>query len=115
MISRICLALLTSLIVTGCVSTDFNKMLDRTADYDGKLHAEETLKTSSGPVFGPKRVEAKLTDVYIFPHEMGNGDYFMGGWVRTVVSHAYWKNTKPTFPKEEKSKKPSKQHSGSRP
>ena len=98
------LALLTSLL-TGCLTTEFDRMLDQTADYDGKIHTEKSLGAASGPAFGPKRVEAKLTDIYIYPHEMGNGDYFLGGWVRTVVSHAYWDQRQPTFQKPKKKQK----------
>ena len=101
---RIYLALLISL-TSSCASMNFKNMLDETADYDGKVHTEESLSAVSGPMFGPKRVEAKLTDVYIHPHEMSNGDFFLGGWVKTVVSHAYWEGPKPTFNKPKKKKR----------
>lgn len=108
MILRISLVFLISILV-GCMSTSHQNLLDETADYDGAIHAQQSLDAVNGAVFAPKRVEAKLTSAYIHPHEMSNGDFFLGGWVKTVVSHPYWDQSQPTFLKQGKPKSNSTQ------
>ena len=98
---RISLALLISLAAVGRKTTNFTRMMDQTADYNGDYRAEQSISNLGG-VFSPKRVEARLTDVYIHPHEMDNGDYFLGAWVKTVISHAYWDHSKPRKSKKKK-------------
>ena len=111
---RILAALLISFMLVGCATRNkpFTRMLDKTADYDGKYRAEAEIAKSKGAMFGPTHVAPKLTDVYLHSHEMNNGDYFLGGWIRTVVSHAYWNHSRPTFPKS--SPKPKWRKGGSR-
>ena len=41
-----------------------------------------------------KRSKATVTDVLIHPHEMPSGDYFLGGWIRTVLKEPRWNKTK---------------------
>ena len=93
-------AFLTSFLLIGCSTTSFDKLLDKNADYDGSHRIKAQLDASRGGVYGPRRIEAKLTDVYMHPHEMSGGDYFLGGWIRTLVSHAYWDGAGPTFTKD---------------
>ena len=104
MILNIFLVLLISTL-GACQSTPHKNMLDITADYSGEHHVDRTLNQLSGNILGPKRVEAKITNIFVYPHEMDNGDYFMGGWVKTVVSKPYWDNTRKTFKKKKKRKK----------
>ena len=92
-------AFLTRFLLVGCSTVSFDKLLDSNADYDGSHRINAQLDSSRGALYGPRRVEAKLTDVYMHPHEMSGGDYFLGGWIRTLVSHAYWDGSGPTFQK----------------
>ena len=91
--------------LTACQSMSHQNMLNFTADYNGDHHAERTIGQLSGNILGPKRVEAKITNIFVYPHEMDNGDYFMGGWVKTVISKPYWDNTRKTFKKKKKKRK----------
>ena len=104
MILNIFLVLLISSI-TACQTMNHQNMLDDTADYDSSRHVERSLSQLSGNILGPKRVEAKIINIFVYPHEMDNGDYFMGGWVKTVVSKPYWDNTRRTIKKKKKRKK----------
>jgi hypothetical protein len=35
-----------------------------------------------------KRSKTAVTDVFVHPHEMASGDYFLGGWIRYYLCHA---------------------------
>ena len=65
-------------------------MLDRRSDYTEKLRAEKELSSLSDGLLIPHRVQPEITDVWIHPHEMPTGDYFLGGWVRIVISDSRW-------------------------
>ena len=46
----------------------------------------------------PQRTNPTVTDIWIHPHEMPTGDYFRGGWIRTVISNARWEVEKKKSP-----------------
>jgi len=66
-------------------------MLTERAEYEGDRRLESTLKEALDPQDVPKRTGPRLADIWIHPHEMATGDYFRGGWVRTIVSDSQWK------------------------
>lgn len=88
------LACLISVLTLSACSTmrapSLNLLTER-SDYDGSRQIEEALKEVGDPVSIPKRTGPTLADIWIHPHEMATGDYFRGGWVRTIVSDSRWK------------------------
>lgn len=88
------LACLISVLTLSACSTmrapSLNLLAER-SDYDGSRQIDEALKEVGDPVSIPKRTGPTLADIWIHPHEMATGDYFRGGWVRTIVSDSRWK------------------------
>ena len=76
------------LTLTGCATNRAPglNMLDIRADYSGKEYINSELSGHD-----PVRTVPKVEDIYIYPHEMPTGDYFRGGWIRTLVSKGQWK------------------------
>ena len=70
-------------------AASFN-LLDQRADYSGENRLNDGLSELSGPLLTPRRTESKTADIFIHPHEMPSGDYFLGGWIRTIVSPSRW-------------------------
>jgi hypothetical protein len=64
-------------------------MLDERAEYE-KVN-DIRLKSPEDDL---KRSNAQVTDVFIHPHEMASGDYFLGGWIRTVLTEPRWNKAK---------------------
>lgn len=64
-------------------------MLETRADYNGELKADAVLE-GQAPLLVPNRTRAKVTDIWVHPHEMPTGDYFRGGWIRTLISRSQW-------------------------
>ena len=99
---RICLALLTSLVMTGCAinrAPSLN-MLEQNADYDASKRTADSLGELKGPLLTPYRTEPQMTDILIHPHKIPTGDYFLGGWIRVVVAQPKWEmdgSQKPTI------------------
>ena len=96
-----------SLLISSCSS--FNSpsvnMLEKRADYEGKYQMDDSLKTLDNEIFTPNRTRPKITDIYVYPHEMATGDYFRGGWIRILIAKGRWEME---GPKKEKIKKPTK-------
>lgn len=83
-------------------------MLERRADYNGLRRVEEHLSSLDGPLLVPQRTQPKVADIWVHPHEMPTGDYFRGGWIRTLVSHSKWTVEKPLIEKKESKPSPKK-------
>lgn len=81
-------------------------MLETRADYDGNVELETMLEDGS-PLFVPQKTKPQEVDIYIHPHETVHGDYFRGGFIRSIVKGSQWELTKVEAPptKEEVRKK----------
>jgi len=81
-------------------------MLERRADYNGEVELKTMLDDGS-PLFVPQKTKPQEVDIYIHPHETIHGDYFRGGFIRSVVEGSQWELTKVEAPpvKEEIRKK----------
>jgi len=91
---RSLLVCLISVCLSACSTMrapSLNLLAER-SDYDGSKQIEDALKEVGDPVAVPKRTGPTLADIWIHPHEMATGDYFRGGWVRTIVSDSRWKS-----------------------
>ena len=79
----------TLFILTGCATSRAPglNMLEVRADYSGENYINNEL---SGNSTIPNITAPKVEDIYIYPHEMPSGDYFRGGWIRTLVSKGQW-------------------------
>ena len=66
-------------------------MLDKRADFNGMNEVEEALQAVDNPLLVPVRTEPLVADIWVHPHELSNGDYFRGAWIRTVVSRSSWR------------------------
>ena len=64
-------------------------MLEQRADYNGQLEAK-TFFEGQAPLLVPHWTKAKVTDIWVHPHEMPTGDYFRGGWIRTLIGKSQW-------------------------
>ena len=67
-------------------------MLAERSDYTGQARTEKesSALSASEPLFTPQRTQPEVTDIWIHPHEMPTGDYFRGGWIRTIISDSKW-------------------------
>ena len=85
------LCLLPACAVTRAPSLN---MLEVRADYDDKAQLDDALDTADALPLEPKRSEARVADIWIHPHELPTGDYFRGGWIRTLVEAPRWEINK---------------------
>lgn len=92
---RMLAVLWISFSLTSCATTRAPslKMLEKRADYEGlsqinSTFVESNQKTAQGPV----RTHSAVADIRVHAHEMPNGDYFMGGWIRTVIEKPKWQS-----------------------
>ena len=46
----------------------------------------------------PTRAAAVTADIWVHPNEMGPHDYFLGGWIRSVIKEPHW-STSPSLEK----------------
>ena len=78
-------------ITAGCAVTraPSDRMLDARSDYKSDKPLEVEFIPTEQKV-APKRSAAVTADIWVHPHEMGPGDYFLGGWMRTVVKEPHW-------------------------
>ncbi|MFK7827887.1 MAG: hypothetical protein AB8G05_27310 [Oligoflexales bacterium] len=84
-------------------------LLEKTADYQSTYEIEEALKSVDHPLLVPVRTTPQIADIWVHSREMPNGDYFRGGWIRTVLIRSHWQveeqEIKPlVIPKDEKRK-----------
>lgn len=85
------------------------------SDYDGKSKLKDVNETSA--LFVPNRTKPQEVDIYVHPHETVHGDYFRGGYVRSIVKGGQWELTESTttpavqeeVKKEEKEQEPVKE------
>ena len=86
------LMLLVALFLSACATSRAPSlnMLERRSDYNGVGQIEDALSSVDTPLLVPQRTKPTITDIWIHPHEMPTGDYFRGGWIRTVISGARW-------------------------
>ncbi|MFK7822710.1 MAG: hypothetical protein AB8G05_01030 [Oligoflexales bacterium] len=65
-------------------------LLEKRSDYEGTEQIKEALEEVDHPLLVPTRTKPVIADIWVHPHELPNGDYFRGGWIRTVVTRSYW-------------------------
>ena len=62
--------------------------LEIRSDYNKASELKDVKNTKS--LFTPNRTKPQEVDIYIHPHETIHGDYFRGGYVRSVVKGSQW-------------------------
>ncbi len=65
-------------------------LLEKRSDYEKVHEIKGALEEVDRPLLVPTRTTPTIADIWVHPHELANGDYFRGGWIRTVVTRAYW-------------------------
>ena len=65
-------------------------LLEKRSDFKGEYEVEEALGAVDNPLLVPVRTEPQIADIWVHPHELPNGDYFRGAWIRTVVARSSW-------------------------
>ena len=81
------------LFFNACASMDRApslNMLEKRADYTHQNEIKEALGEVDNPLLVPVRTNPTVADIWVHPHELPNGDYFRGGWIRTVVTRSHW-------------------------
>lgn len=77
-----------------CSCASHNKpqisFLEKRADYEDKERQKAQIKDLKASFISLKRTEPHLADIWIHPHELPSGDFFQGGWVKTLLSHSAW-------------------------
>lgn len=108
--------LLVALFLSACATTRAPSlnMLEKRSDYDNTGQIEDALSSVDAPLLVPQRTKPTVTDIWIHPHEMPTGDYFRGGWIRTVIAGARWEVEKKKAPLIIKSKSKRKKRGRSR-
>ena len=83
---------LGALFLTSCASTRAPSLnlLEKTSDYQNMHQVKEALDQVDHPLLVPIRTQPVVADIWVHPHELPNGDYFRGGWIRTVVTRSHW-------------------------
>ena len=86
---NILVVLLSSLIFSACSSKQPKfEVLDERAGYQSHRPALSQIDKNSSN--HPSRSDAELVSVYMHPHEMPSGDYFLGAWLSLVVQGEHW-------------------------
>lgn len=98
------------LLLNACSTTRAPSInfLEMRSDYDKSSELKDLNNTSS--LFVPNRTKPQEVDIFVHPHETVHGDYFQGGFVRSVVQGSQWDlsestATPPTHEEVEKDKK----------
>ena len=83
---------LCPLLLNACATTRVPSinLLEKRADYEDVDQVKEALEKIAQPLLVPVRTKPIIADIWVHPHELPNGDYFRGGWVRTVVTRSHW-------------------------
>lgn len=86
-------ALSFALFLTACSTTRAPSVnfLEIRSDYSGTSNLKDVNDTSS--LFVPNRTKPKQVDIYIHPHETVHGDYFRGGYIRSIIQGGQWELT----------------------
>ena len=105
--------LLVALFLPACATTRVPSlnMLEKRSDYDNTGQIEDALSSVDTPLLVPQRTKPTVTDIWIHPHEMPTGDYFRGGWIRTVIAKARWEVEKTPLIIKSKSKRKKRERS----
>ncbi len=90
------LILSSVLFLNACSTTRAPSInfLEIRSDYDGKSKLKDVNETSA--LFVPNRTKPQEVDIYVHPHETVHGDYFRGGYVRSIVKGGQWELTEST-------------------
>ena len=91
----ICTILLSSCSTTRAPSIN---MLEKRADYNGEIDIDTFLEGQPS-LLVPSRTKPTEIDIYIHPHETIYGDYFRGGYVRSIVAQSKWELRNKKMPK----------------
>ena len=87
------------LLFTTCscstMRTPSINMLEQRADYNGERDKAAILKEANS-LFAPNKTKPQAVDIYVHPHETIHGDYFLGGFVRSIVQGSQWEFSKTT-------------------
>ena len=83
--------ILTSLLNACMHRAPSENLLEKRSDYNGVHQIEEALQAVDNPLLVPVRTEPVVADIWVHPHELANGDYFRGAWIRTIVSRSTWR------------------------
>jgi hypothetical protein len=67
-------------------------MLDARSEYESDKPLDVSFTPSEEKTI-PKRSAAVVADIWIHPNEMATGDYFLGGWIRSVIKQPHWTTT----------------------
>lgn len=96
------------LMQVGCAITraQSNMMLEKRADLDGSHETMGQLGSINHGLLEPVRTKPQIADIWVHPHELPNGDYFRGAWIRTIVRRSSWgyKTNKPLLIQEDSKK-----------
>lgn len=86
------LLLTTIALLSGCAMNRAasDRMLDQRADYEDRQAPGIEVRGLKAGAYDPKRSPTVVTDIWIYPHEMPSRDYFLGGWIRTIVNEPQW-------------------------
>lgn len=84
--------LLPILFFTSCAMTraPSSNLLEKRTDRNGDYQIEQALKSVDHPLLTPTRTEPIIADIWVHPHELANGDYFRGAWIRTLITRSTW-------------------------
>lgn len=94
------------LILAGCQSTvKSENMLEKRSDYDDKYYSQSTSEDAKQFLVRSNKSKVKYTDIRIYPHELPNGELFLGGWVRVSVTNEKFPRFDPDTPPMEQSMK----------
>ena len=90
----ISLFLFSTLFLAACATNraESLRMLDERAGYEGEKGdkpLDVTFAPSDDKVV-PKRSAPVIADIWVHPNEMATGDYFLGGWIRSIVKEPHW-------------------------
>jgi len=90
-LTGVCLALIL-LLSTSCALNRVKgtNMLNKRSDYKSTKQIEDALSSADEALLSPERTKPSVADIWIHPHEMPSGDYFLGGWIRSIISKARW-------------------------
>ncbi|MCX6125175.1 MAG: hypothetical protein NTV34_10590 [Proteobacteria bacterium] len=85
--------LFSALLLAACATNraPSSRMLDARAGYDegGDKPLDVTFAPSEDKVI-PKRSAPVIADTWVHPNELATGDYFLGGWIRSIVKEPHW-------------------------
>lgn len=89
---NILLISLIAIIQVGCAITraESQMMLEKRADIDGSHAAINQMSNIDTGLLEPVRTKPQIADIWVHPHELPNGDYFRGAWIRTIVRKSSW-------------------------